>query len=264
MSRGVAPSTAVSHREELTARLFARLRESDESSREPVIAELVTVNLPLADALASRYFGRGVEREDLIQVARTALLLAIRRFRPSEGIPFGAFAVPTITGELKRHFRDHCWVVRPPRQIQELRARVVSTREQVEQHSGSQVSARELAERLSVDQSRVAECLTASASFRPVSLDANSADDEGPSMASTLSCDEDLAERLVEHHDLRLALAQLSPRERQVLEWRFQEECSQREIGERLGVSQMQVSRIIRGVLARVRVILSPAEPLAG
>lgn len=264
MARGGALPTVVSHREEMVAQLFERLVETDSTEqRQKLVVDIVTANVPFADALAGRYFGRGAERDDLIQVARTALLLAVVRFRPGQGIPFGAFAIPTITGELKRHFRDHCWMIRPPRQIQELRTRVTALRDEAEQRSGTGASVEELARRLDLEPSRVAECLLASASFRPTSLDATLSESDGLSVASTLASDDDLAERLVERHDLRIALAKLSPRDRQVLVWRFQEECSQREIGERLGVSQMQVSRIIRGVLARVRDILSPEERLA-
>ncbi len=264
MARGPALSTAAAGREQVTRTLFSELAgvESREEGRR-IVAELVTVNLPLADALAGRYVGRGVEREDLVQVARTALLLAIRRFHPSHGVPFGVFAVPTITGELKRYFRDHGWVVRPPRPVQELRARVMTIREQAEQQSSSSPGVAQLGEQLNMDRRRIAECLAVSASFRPLSLDAGPADRNGFSGAGQLAADGDLAEQSVQRHDLRVALAQLSPRDRQVLVWRFRDECSQREIGERLGVSQMQVSRILRRVLGRVRAKLSPAEPMA-
>lgn len=264
MARGSSLSTVAAGREATTRQLFCKLGTvAVPDGRSRILAEIATVNLPLADSLAARYVGRGVERDDLVQVARTALLLAIRRFRPAQGIPFGVFAVPTISGELKRYFRDHCWMVRPPRQIQELRAQVVNERDEAEQHSGGEVSVRELGARLNLDERRVAECLAVSASFRPLSLDAGPADRGGVGGAGQLAAEGDLAEQYVQRHDLRVALAQLSPRERQVLVWRFQDECSQREIGERLGVSQMQVSRILRGVLQRVRVMLGPAEPMA-
>jgi len=263
MARGNALTSTISRREEQTRALFGDLEQATtEADRERLVSEIVSLNLPLADALASRYSGRGAETDDLIQAARTALLLAVRRFRSSEGGSFAAYAVPTITGELKRYFRDHCWVVRPPRQVQELRSRVVRAREELEQHVGAGVSMHDLGAHLHVDQRLMEECLAVSASFRPLSLDAGT--DEGGGIGSSLSTDEDLASELAERVDLRRALAALSPRDRLVLGWRFTDELTQSEIARRLGVSQMQVSRIIRRILDRTRDLLSPAASLAG
>ncbi len=114
MARGHAYASTVTRREELTRLLFAQLQDAvTDDEREHITTQLVEINLPLGDALAARYLGRGVDFDDLVQVARTALWVAIGRFRPAEGRSFVSFAVPTITGELKRYFRDHCWVVRP-------------------------------------------------------------------------------------------------------------------------------------------------------
>ena len=256
MPRPTPRLTSVSSRDTRTTELFVALDLATETAdRDSLVGELICLNLPLADALAVRYLGRGAERDDLVQVARVALVLAVHRFRSSAGTSFVAFAVPTITGELKRHFRDHCWVIRPPRQVQELRVRVVRAREELERDRGGNVSLDELAAHLGLDHSLVAEGITAGANYRPDSLEARAAAWNGA--GGTVAADQDdVAQRL----DLRRALAGLSEADRQVLAWRFGDELTQFQIGQRLGVSQMQVSRVLRRVLDRTRGLLtSPA-----
>ena len=262
MARGAAQASTVARREAKTRELFESLSQAQTSAeRQRITTELVELNLPLCDALATRYLGRGVDFDDLVQVARTALWVAIQRFRPSESRSLASYAVPTITGELKRYFRDHCWVVRPPRQIQDLGSLTSKTTEGLEQSSGRRVSVREIGEALGVDQKQVAECIIARAGYRPLSLDATVG--EAASVGSFLADDEDLADELTDRLALRRALDELSDRDRQVLAWRFEEDCTQSEIAERLGLSQMQVSRIIRRILDTTRELLEPAEPLA-
>lgn len=264
MARGLALATTIAEREQRTSELFTSLElaTTDERKRQ-IVDELVQVNLPLCDALAGRYVGRGADHDDLVQVARTALLLAIDRFQSAGRGSFAAFAVPTITGELKRHFRDHCWVVRPPRQVQELRARMVGARGRLEQETGREVTAADLGAHLGVDERRVGECIEVTTSYRPLSLEAPAHQGAATSLGSSLADGDDLVGELIDRLDLRQALATLSPRDRQVLTWRFEEECTQSEIARRLGVSQMQVSRIIRRLLDRTRQLLQPAERLA-
>ncbi|MCW5953540.1 MAG: sigma-70 family RNA polymerase sigma factor [Propionibacteriaceae bacterium] len=264
MARGVALAAVPNQREQRTAELFAELQRNRDPERvERLVEELVRVNLPLCDALAGRYVGRGTEHDDLLQVARTALLLAIRRFEPSPGRSFASFAVPTITGELKRHFRDHGWMIRPPRQLQELRARAARSREALEQLFGSGVALEELAQHLGVDARRLQECLAAGGGYRPLSLEAPTRDDASVNLGDALGSETDAIEDLIEHLDLRRALAALPRRDRLVLKWRFAEECSQSEIARRLGVSQMQVSRILRALLTRMRTQLQPPQESA-
>ena len=264
MARGTALAAVPNQREQRTAELFAeRQRTRDPERVEELVGELVRVNLPLCDALAGRYMGRGTEPDDLLQVARTALLLAIRRFEPSPGRSFASFAVPTITGELKRHFRDHGWMVRPPRQLQELRARALRNRETLEQTLGGGVGIDELGRHLGVDSRRLQECLAAGGGYRPLSLEAPTREDTATSLGDTLSSDADAIEELIDHLDMRRALATLPRRDLMVLKWRFAEECSQSEIARRLGVSQMQVSRILRTLLARIRTQLQPPQEAA-
>jgi len=264
MARGPALASTVSEREQRTRQLFNKLQLATRPQRRrAIIDELVAVNLPLCDALAGRYAGRGAEHDDLVQVARTALVLAIDRFDPTDGGAFASFAVPTITGELKRHFRDHCWVVRPPRQIQELRSRVAMARADLEQKSGREVTVAEIGAHLDMDDRKVGECVGITTSFRPLSLEAPAHHDSPGTLADTLAGDDEVTNELIERIDLRRAISALSPRDRLVLKWRFEEECTQSEIARRLGVSQMQVSRIIRRLLDRTRELMQPSEPLA-
>jgi DNA-directed RNA polymerase sigma subunit (sigma70/sigma32) len=177
MARGAAQASTVARREAKTRELFDTLSEAQTpEERQRITTELVELNLPLCDALATRYLGRGVDFDDLVQVARTALWVAIQRFRPSESRSLASYAVPTITGELKRYFRDHCWVVRPPRQIQDLGSLTSRTTEGLEQASGRKVTVREIGDALGVDQKQVAECIIARAGYRPLSLDATTGD----------------------------------------------------------------------------------------
>jgi RNA polymerase sigma-B factor len=268
MARGIASAssvtTASTTRELHTEELLTQLADcTAEAERADLTAQLVELNLGLCDALANRYANRGADRDDLVQVARMALLLAVRRFRPEEGRSFVAFAVPTITGEIKRHFRDHCWMVRPPRRIQELRARASRQGQQLEQRLGRRATTGELVTELGVDAGLVREATASDGSYRPWSLDAPLDADSGATFGATLADDGD-TDQLVDRLALQRALAGLSRRERLVLKWRFEEGCTQAEIGRRLGVSQMQVSRILRRSLDRARDALTEDEPLAG
>ncbi len=266
MARGLEPASATTPhtRDQRIEELLGRLhRCTAQPEREAVTAELVELNLALCDALANRYAHRGVERDDLVQVARMALVLAIQRFRPGAGRHFVAFAAPTITGEIKRHFRDQCWMIRPPRRIQELRAGVSRRRQELEQQLGRWATADELGTDLGVDEALVREATVADGSFRPWSLDAPIDAAGDTTLGSTLADDAD-PEFVVDRIALQRALGGLSPRERLILRWRFADGCTQAEIGHRLGVSQMQVSRILRRSLDRTRDALSGTEPLAG
>ena len=263
MARGTVSMT-VTTREHRTEELLGRLAESSPNEREAITAELVELNLGLCDALANRYANRGADRDDLVQVARLALLMAVRRYQPAEGRSFVAFAVPTITGELKRHFRDHCWMVRPPRRIQELRARASRQRQHLEQQFGRRPTAAELGADLDVDPALLRESDAAEGTYRALSLDAPFEPSGDTNLASTLaSTDHDL-ESVVDRIALQRLLAGFPRRDRLVLRWRFEEGCTQAQIGSRLGVSQMQVSRILRRILTQARAALTLPEPLAG
>jgi len=248
----------VSPRELRTQELYLRMAAArSEATRDRLFDELVTTNLGLCDALARRYAGRSVERDDLVQVARVGLVAAARRYRPELGHSFTAFAIPTITGEIKRHFRDFGWVIRPPRHLQELRAKSVARRGEAEQRLQRSVTAEDLSDDLGVPRSEIEECAMVWQGFRPLSLDYDLYPDSGP-LTSQLAQDDLALERVADVVSLRESVAKLSRRDQAILRWRFEEGCTQREIGMRLGVSQMQVSRILTRILQQARELLDP------
>lgn len=254
MSRGIQLASSVTEREQRTHNLFIRLdRLSAPYTRRSVIETIVQTNLPLSDALADRFAGRGTETEDLRQVARVGLVLAVNRFHPQPDNSFARFAVPTIVGELKRHFRDRCWVVRPPRQIQELSPRVHRSSERLTQELGRTPSEAEIARHVDTAPEMVRECLSTGTGFHLLSLDAPAGGENSATLGDVLA-DRDMAGTTAEERiDLQRALSKLSPRQRQVITLRFADELTQSAIAARIGVSQMQVSRILRSALDILR-----------
>ncbi|MGG5258294.1 sigma-70 family RNA polymerase sigma factor [Phycicoccus avicenniae] len=253
------PRTTRARDEDVEQLLGQLLTATDPDARARLRTEVVAAHLPLADGLAHRYVGRGMEREDLEQVARTALVAAVERYRAASGTGAGfvAFAVPTITGELKRHFRDCGWVVRPPRRIQELRSEVAVAEESLRHRHGREATVDELSALLRCDAVDVESARRSGSGFRPVSLDAPTLG--GGSEGERLGDGHDEVGRLELHLDLRGAVAGLGERDRRVVRMRFVEERTQAEIGSALGVSQMQVSRILARILADLRGSLAVA-----
>lgn len=248
-------------REEQTQKLFVEFATAEPSERRRIAIALGELNLPICDALAARFRGRGVDLDDLVQVARIGLWGAIHRFRPADAHSFLAFAVPTITGELKRHFRDQCWVVRPPRRLQDLKSLTSRVRDDLEQSTGRSVSTQEIADHIGVDAREIAESLVAGGGFQPISLDAPVGD--SATLGSYIPADDDIAARVTDRLALTWALEGLTLREQKIIVWRFQDECSQTEIAHRLGLSQMQVSRILHTILDSTRRRLESTEALA-
>ena len=216
-----------------------------------VLAQLrdraVLVNLPVADRLAMRYAGRGIPSQDLIQVARLGLVQAVQRFDPDAGFDFLSYAVPTILGELKRHFRDRGWTVRPPRRVQELQPRILTATAELTQKLVRTPTRAEVAERLDVDEATVVEALIADGCFAPASLDKPLVSDSRTTSSWGESMGQD--DPALAWVEAKLTLApifrNLSDRDRLVLRLRFVDEMSQREIGGVIGVTQMQISRIL-------------------
>jgi RNA polymerase sigma-B factor len=241
------PTRAQRAREE--ARLFARYqRTGDQAAR----AELVERFLPLARHLANRYRDRA-EYDDLFQVASYALVKAIDRYDLDRGLAFSSFAVPTILGELKRYFRDHGWSVRVPRDVQDLVRRVERAAERLTAELGRSPTIEELAASCGATSEQVLEARGTATAHRAISLDGlvHEDDDEGP---ARLVGHEDAGYSTAEQSaDLERLLSTLSDRERTVLRLRFQEDLVQREIAERVGLSQMQVSRVIANAIRRLQ-----------
>jgi RNA polymerase sigma-B factor len=236
--------------------LLERLDETRPGpEHDRLVGEVVRAYLSLADALATRYAGRGVESEDLVQVARTALVGAVRRYRPGAGRGFEAFAVPTIRGELKRHFRDCGWTVRPPRRLQELRAELSVAEEELRHRLCREVTDDELAAVLHCPRTDVDEVRRCASGFHPVSLDAPTTG--GGTVGALLPDADDGALDLDLRATIEAEVARLTPRERLIVHLRFAEERTQSEIGQVLGVSQMQVSRLLGSILDRLRLALA-------
>jgi RNA polymerase sigma-B factor len=233
-------------------RLLVRYhREGDPAARE----QLVNRFLPLARQLARRYQRGGEQLDDLVQVASLGLLKAIDRFDPARETAFSSFAVPTILGELKRHFRDKGWSVRVPRDLQELAVKVDRVADEMSRELGRAPTPAEIAERTGSSLEQVLEAREASAAYRAVSLDRSRTEDEedGDSYADSVGA-EDPGYRLAEDSaTVQRLMRALSDREREVLRLRFEEDLTQSEIGQRVGVSQMHVSRLIRQSIARLR-----------
>jgi len=225
--------------------------QADPSQRAQLEERIVLRALPFADAIAGRYARRGIETEDLQQVARTALVKAVRRYRPGAGAGFSAFVSPSISGELKRWFRDQGWSVRPPRRIQELRAQVVVEHERLQHALARTPHDGELAAELGVTARDVAEARSCSAGYRAASLDVVTP--SGAGLADHVLVVECPTTALDQLDALGWAMSRLSPRHQLVLRLRFVEELTQAEIGQRIGVSQMQVSRLIRAALDHLR-----------
>lgn len=207
---------------------------------------LVLQHLWLSDMIARRFRGRGEDDDDLQQVARCALLEAANRYEPDRG-PFPPFAGATISGVLKRHFRDHGWVVRPPRQTQQLAVRITQQWSDIAQAHGRMPSDQELADSLDESLTDIREARRASQGYRTVPLD-------GPTSPAASA---GVADPAFDHCEARLLVQQtwalLSPDERELLRMRFWEQRSQSDIAARIGTSQMQVSRLLSRLLVRLR-----------
>ncbi|MFJ6270694.1 sigma-70 family RNA polymerase sigma factor [Pseudarthrobacter oxydans] len=235
-----------------------RLRQTFEN-------DLVLGYLDLAEALAGRFEARGRERADLNQVAYLGLVKAARGFDQSKGDSFPAYAAPTITGELKRYLRDRTWVVRPPRHIQDLRTRMFRVEPELTQSLGRNPSVAELAGALDEDPAAVQEALSASSSMHPDSLDAVNPHSDAPSIGEVLACPETPLERLEELACLRNAIQDLDPADMELLYRRYFCEETQVQLGRRLGMSQMQVSRrLARVLVALQRRLEGSALPVQG
>ncbi len=220
--------------------------------RRRLLDGVVREYLGVADAVAARYRGRGIEEEDLVQVARMALVKAALRYRSEAGENFAAYAVPTMVGEVKRYFRDSGWAVRPTRRLQEARPRVADAREQLAQSLGREPSRQELASAAGLSVTEVEELEQCSSAFHALSLDLPP-QGTAPVLADTLEAPEDHAEDVATRLALCAAVARLDERARTVIRMYFVEERTQAEIGALLGLTQMKISRILRRALEQLR-----------
>lgn len=248
---------------EKTRELFRRFKEEgDMDARE----KLVMSHLNLVRFIANKFKNRGEPIDDLVQVGYLGLLKAIDRFDPSRGLEFTTFATPTIMGEIKRHFRDKGWSVRVPRRLQELSAKVNQATDTLTSQLQRSPTIAEIADYLDASVDEVLEAMESSSAYSSVSLEAPSGadDDDTPSVIDRYATeDSDLAftdDRII----IEEALASFSPRERDVIEMRFLKGMTQIEIAEKLGISQVQVSRLLRRTLKKIQDKIDPEGVMTG
>lgn len=243
-------STKQRHRED------HELLERYHETKDPALREqLVERFLPLARQLARRYERSEEPFDDLFQVASLGLVKAIDRFDPARPVAFSSYAVPTILGEIKRHFRDKTWSVRVPRDLKETSLKVDAAVTDLNKQLGRQPTIQQIAERLELNEEQVLEALQAGQAYRATSLQTprGDGDEGGDTLGDTLGTDDDDYTLAEDRATLDVLMRQITPREREVLRLRFVEDLTQAEIGEQIGVSQMQVSRIIRQAIGRLR-----------
>ncbi|MFI1172300.1 RNA polymerase sigma factor SigF [Streptomyces melanogenes] len=239
-----------------TDEAFIRLTAlPDGPERAALREELVNSWLPLSERLAGRFRDRGESVEDLRQVAALGLLKAVDGFDPALGTPFVAYAVPTITGEIKRHFRDHMWTLHVPRRVQELRNRVRTARHELQSAGTGEPTVRELAEHTGLSETDVRDGLEALDSFRAMSLDAEQTGGTPSSytLADTIGCEDPALDTLIDRESVKPGLRELPARERKILYLRYFQGMTQKNIGRELGISQMHVCRLLRQCCTRLR-----------
>ena len=227
--------------------------ETDPVERKRLQDEVVVMHMGLARAIAARYRGRGIADEDLVQAASMALIKAARNFDPENGAEFLSYAVVTMKGEVKRQFRDFGWMVRPPRPIQKLQADVSRAEGELIQTLGRSPRVREVAEHLGVSEDEVLEALSADGCYTPTSLDLAVGEQGDAVLSDTISVEDPAMDEAEARIMLMPAVRALPERERRVLYLRFFKQQTQSQIAEQIGVTQMQVSRILSRVLAQLR-----------
>jgi RNA polymerase sigma-B factor len=250
-SRNAAQDQA---RERETSEVIARLRHCDDPAEERRLRQqLVVLNVAVATGIALRYRGRGEAIEDLVQAAHLGLVKAANGFDPHRGPDFLSYAVPNISGEVKRHFRDQGWGIRPPRRVQELRPDVEAASSELTQKLGRSPKVGEIARHLRVSEDDIIECIASTDLYNVHSLDAPVAGAQDLAVSDTVGEVEPLMNQIEDVLSVRPLLDRLSPRDRRILALRFFAEWTQQQIADEVGVTQMQVSRLITRALRTLR-----------
>ncbi|MFF6785162.1 SigB/SigF/SigG family RNA polymerase sigma factor [Streptomyces sp. NPDC012510] len=250
----VAPKDARS----LSKRFFERLAVLEEGTHEYQYARntLIEMNMSLVRYAAGRFRSRGAdEMEDIVQVGTIGLIKAIDRFELSREVEFTSFAIPYIVGEIKRFFRDTTWAVHVPRRLQEARVELARATEELRSRLDRMPTVKELAELMNLSEEEVIEARIAANGYNSASLDAtlSVSDDGEAALADFIGTDDEAMELVEDFHALAPLIAGLDERSRRLLHWRFVDELTQAQIGERLGCSQMHVSRLLSRTLKRLR-----------
>jgi len=237
-----------------TRELFLLAQSStSEDERRQLLDLVIEMHLNYAHAQATKYSSRGVPLDDLRQVAALALTKAARGYDVSTGNDFLSYAGPTIRGELRKYFRDHGWMIRPTRSVQELQARISAAEAELSYELGASPRPAQIAERLNVPIEPVLEALASDGCFTPASLDLTVRNDRAATLGDQLPGDDDDHRAAEARMMLNPAIKTLSERDRTILRLRFFEGLTQREIADRIGVTQMQVSRLLTRILAQLR-----------
>src|SRR3954451_19716159 len=255
LSRPHSPPDDVVDRAQSDRRLFRRYVDAHDPVDRDAIVERF---LPLARQLAARYQRPEEPFDDVFQVACFGLVKAVDRFDVERGVAFSSYAVPTIMGEIKRHFRDRTWAVRVPRDLQELALRVDRVIGELTRELGRQPLVDEVAHAIDAEPEDVLEAMQASSAYRATSLQtprAGGDDEPGDTLGDSVGAIDDGYDRAEQRAVLQALMNSLTPREREVVRLRFEEDLTQAAIGERIGVSQMQVSRVLRQAVARLRTL---------
>ncbi|CAN3129079.1 SigB/SigF/SigG family RNA polymerase sigma factor [Mycobacterium sp. smrl_JER01] len=243
-------------------RLHALPQDSEERAR--LRADIVGECLPLADRIARRYDRRGENHDDLVQVARVGLMNAVNRFDPTAGTGFLSFAVPTMLGEVKRYFRDCSWSVNVPRRLKDLYPALGPATGELTQRLGRSPTPAELADTLGVERMDVVEALTAAAGLKARSIDAAATrEEDSPALVDRMGCPDPGIGSIDDRDALRAQLERLPRREYRIVVMRFFECLTQSEIAERMGISQMHVSRLLAQSLSRLRDAMTDADESA-
>jgi RNA polymerase sigma-B factor len=251
-----------------TDEIVAELAELDPSDlddrvrRLGLLDELVEVHMGVAESIAARYRHRGLAEEDLQQVAYLALVRVAKTFDPTSGHDFMSYAVPSIRGEVRRHFRDHGWMVRPPRRVQETQGRIRTVESSLATRLGRPPTPTELADELGESLPEVEEAMAANGCFTPASLDLVVGVGATSTLGDQLGQDETGMGAAEARVVLGPVVRRLNERERLILELRFFHQCTQQEIADEIGVTQMQVSRLLSGLMARMREDIATEESL--
>ena len=236
-------------REERWRLLLAYKENGEEAAREQLIEEL----MPLVRTLARRYSGRGEPFEDLVQVGCIGLIKALDRFDVDRGVELTTYAVPTILGEIRRHFRDRAWAVHVPRGIKELRARLNNVLDELTSELGRSPTIAELARASEAEEEEVIEAFESDNAYKARSLSAPVAHDEGSTLGDLLGENERGYEQVEEGTLVDAGLGALDDRERRIVELRFFHGLTQSQIAAEIGISQMHVSRLLRSALETMR-----------
>jgi RNA polymerase sigma-B factor len=252
--RDLLTSVTPQNRTAVSARLLEQAaRETDPVERKRLQDEVVVLHMGLARAIAARYRGRGIADDDLTQAASMALLKAARNFDPTRGVEFLSYAVVTMKGEVKRQFRDYGWMVRPPRSIQKLQSDVSRADSELTHRLGRSPKVSEVAAYLDVAEEEVLEALSADGCFTPTSLDTPVGSEGSGVLGELIPGDDSAMSEAEARVMLTPAVRALPEREREVLYLRFFKQQTQAQIADEIGVTQMQVSRILSRVLVQLR-----------